>query len=89
MKEERRLVWRVLRRWKETEDSGRFLGRDEVDPWLQGEDGANLLLIAVQSPIELSHFVAVGQSNAPAARARLERDQPARGFGEEGEPAAE
>ena len=30
MKEERRLVWRVLRRWKETEDSGRFLGRDEV-----------------------------------------------------------
>ena len=28
--EERGLVWRVLRRWKETEDSGRFLGRDEV-----------------------------------------------------------
>jgi hypothetical protein len=66
MKEERRLVWRVLRRWKETADSGRLLGRDEVDPWLQGEDGANLLLIAVQSPIELSHFVAVGVNLAVA-----------------------
>ena len=66
MREERRLVWRVLRRWKETADSGRFLGRDEVDPWLQGEDGANLLLIAVQSPIELSHFLLVGVNLAVA-----------------------
>ena len=49
-----------------TEDSGRFLARDEVDPWLQGEDGANLLLIAAQSPIELSHFVAVGVNLAVA-----------------------
>ena len=66
MKEERRLVWRVLRRWKEIAESGRFPLRDEVDPWLQGEDGANCLLIAVESPIELSHFVVVGVNLAVA-----------------------
>ena len=40
MKEERRLVWRVRRRWKEIAESGRLPLRDEVEPWLQGEDGA-------------------------------------------------
>jgi hypothetical protein len=66
MKEERRLVWRVLRRWKEIAESGRLPLRDEVDPWLQGEDGANCLLIAVESPNELSHFVVVGVNLAVA-----------------------
>ena len=60
MKEERRLVWRVLRQWKEIADVGRLPRRDEIYPWLQGEDGANGLLIAVESSIELSHFVVVG-----------------------------
>ena len=45
--EERRLVWRVLRQWREIADSGRLPRRNEVDRWLQGEDGANCLLIAV------------------------------------------
>jgi hypothetical protein len=66
MKEERRLVWRVLRYWKEMAHGGRFPRRDEIEPWVQGEDGANLLLIAVQSPIELSHFVVVGVNLAVA-----------------------
>jgi len=66
MKEERRLVWRVLRYWKEMAHGGRFPRRDEIEPWVQGEDGANLLLIAVQSPIELSHFVVVGLNLAVA-----------------------
>jgi hypothetical protein len=66
MRQERRLVWRVLRHWKEVSDSGRFPRRDEIDPWLQGEDGANCLLIAVAAPIELSHFVAVGVNLAVA-----------------------
>jgi hypothetical protein len=70
MKEERRLVWRVLRRWKEIAESGRFPLRDEVDRCLQGEDGANCLLIAVESPIELSHFVAVGVNLAVALSLR-------------------
>ena len=66
MKEERRLVWRVLRYWTELADRGRFPRRDEFDAWMQGEDGANCLLIVVQSPIELSHFVAVGVNLAVA-----------------------
>ena len=66
MKEERRLVWRVLRDWKEIADGGRFPRRGEADPWLLGEDGPNCLLIAVHSPIELSHFVSVGVNLAVA-----------------------
>jgi hypothetical protein len=66
MKEERRLVWRVLRHWREISDGGRFPRRDEIYPWLQGEDGANCLLIAVGWSIELSHFVVVGVNLALA-----------------------
>lgn len=66
MQEERRLVWRVLRHWTEIANSGRLPRREEIDPWLRGEDGPNCLLIAVQSPIELSHFVAVGVNLAIA-----------------------
>ena len=66
MREERRLVWRVLRHWKEIADGGRFPRRDEIEPWLQGEDGANCLLIAVGWSIELSHFVVVGVNLAVA-----------------------
>jgi hypothetical protein len=60
MDEERRLVWQVLRHWKEIADGGRFPCRDEIESWVRGEDGPNLLLIAVQSPIKLSYFVVVG-----------------------------
>jgi hypothetical protein len=66
MKEERRLVWRVLRHWEEIADSGRFPRRDEIEPWFLGEDGANCLVIAVEWPIELSHFVVVGVNLAVA-----------------------
>jgi hypothetical protein len=66
MKEERRLVWRVLRRWKEIAPRGRFARRDDIESWIQVEDGANCLLIAVESPIELSHFVSVGENLAIA-----------------------
>jgi hypothetical protein len=66
MKEERRLVWRVLRNWKEIADSGRFPCRDEINAWMRGEDGANCLLIAVGWSIELSHFVVVGVNLAVA-----------------------
>jgi len=66
MQEERRLVWRILRQWQEISAGGRFPRRDEIDPWLRGEDGKNCLLIAVESPIELSNFVAVGVNLAVA-----------------------
>jgi hypothetical protein len=66
MKEERRLVWRVLGHWTELSGSGRLPRRDQIDPWMRGEDGTNSLLVAVESPIELSHFVVVGVNLAIA-----------------------
>src|SRR5712672_756674 len=64
MREERRLVWRVLRHWEEMVGGRSCPRRDEIDPWMLGEDWANCLLIAVQSPVELSHFITVGENLA-------------------------
>jgi hypothetical protein len=66
MKEERRLVWRVLRHWRQIADGGRFPRREEIDVWMRGEDGANCLLIEVGWSIDLSHFVVVGVNLAVA-----------------------
>ena len=66
MRAERRLVWRVLRHWTEMVSGRGCPRRDEIDPWMLGEDWANCLLIAVQSPVELSHFIAVGVNLAVA-----------------------
>jgi len=66
MREERRLVWRVLRHWEEMVGGRSCPRRDEIDPWMLGDDWANCLLIAVQSPVELSHFITVGENLAVA-----------------------
>ena len=66
MRAERRLVWRVLRHWTEMVSGRGCPRRDEIDPWMLGEDWANCLLIAVQSPVELSHFISVGENLAVA-----------------------
>jgi len=66
MRDERRLVWRVLRHWTEMVSGRGWPRRDEIDPWMLGEDWVNCLLIAVQSPVELSHFVTVGENLAVA-----------------------
>src|SRR5215469_5141319 len=58
----RRLVDRVLRLWTELADGGRFPRRDQIEPSMLGVDWANCLVIAVRSPIRLSHFVAVGEN---------------------------
>jgi len=58
----RRLVDRVLRIWTELAQEGRFPRRDQIEPWMLGADWANCLLIAVRSPIQLSHFVSVGNN---------------------------
>jgi hypothetical protein len=42
--------------------AGRFPRRDQIEPSMLGEDWANCLVIAVQSPVQLSHFVAVGDN---------------------------
>ena len=60
----RRLVDRVLRLWIGISRGGRFPRRDQIEPSTLGADWANCLLIAVQSPVQLSYFVAVGENLA-------------------------
>ena len=62
MQRERRLVDRVLRVWKEMAVGGRFPRRDQIEPSMLGEDWENCLVIAVQSPVQRSQFVAVGNN---------------------------
>src|SRR6201998_362520 len=62
MERERRLVGRVLRLWREMAHGGRFPRRDQIEPSVLGEDWANCLVIAVQSPVPFSHFLAVGDN---------------------------
>jgi hypothetical protein len=57
----RRLVDRVFQVWTRVARSGRFPGRDEIEPSMLGEDWANCCVIAVRSPVRLSYFVAVGE----------------------------
>jgi hypothetical protein len=58
----RRLVDRVLRLWLESARGGQVPRRDQIEPSIQSEDRANCLVIAVQSPVEFSHFVAIGEN---------------------------
>src|SRR6516164_11396573 len=62
MEDERRLVGRVLRHWTEMVHQGDFPRLDEIDPWMLGDDWANCLLIAMEEPVERSHFVSVGKN---------------------------
>src|ERR1700750_3079046 len=57
----RRLVDRVLLLWKQIARGGRLPRRDPIEPLL-GADTENCVVIAVQSPVKLSHFVVVGNN---------------------------
>ena len=63
---ERRLAERVLGYWKKVATGQRFPRLDEINPWMVGDDWANCVVIAVQSPVELSYFAAVGKNLAVA-----------------------
>ena len=58
----RRLVDRVLHVWLEMAHGLEFPRRDQIEPSMLGEDWTNCLVIAVQSPVELSYFVAIGEN---------------------------
>jgi hypothetical protein len=58
----RRLVDRVLRVWLEYVREGQFPRREQIEFSMMGEDQANCLVIAVQSPVEFSHFVSIGEN---------------------------
>jgi hypothetical protein len=62
VRDERRLVERVLRYWTELATRRGFPRRDDIEPWIVGDDWTNCLLVAVGSPIDRSHFVAVGDN---------------------------
>jgi hypothetical protein len=59
---QRRLVDRVLRLWTEMACGQPFPRRDQIEPSRLGVDWTNCIVIAVQSPVELSYFVAVGEN---------------------------
>ena len=59
---QRRLVDRVLRLWKELAHGEPFPRRDQIEPDMLGVDWLNCLVIAVQSPVQLSYFVTVGKN---------------------------
>ena len=58
----RRLVDQVLRLWTNLANGEEFPRRDQIDASVLGQDWANCLLIAVQSPVQFSYFVAVGEN---------------------------
>jgi len=58
----RRLVDRVLHLWREIAREGKFPRRDQIEPSVFGADWENCLMIAVQSPVERSYFVEVGEN---------------------------
>jgi hypothetical protein len=58
----RQLVDRVLRVWLEFVREGQFPSREQIELSMLGEDQANCLVIAVQSPVEFSHFVSIGEN---------------------------
>ena len=59
---QRRLVDRVLRLWTEKARGQAFPRLDQIDPGMLGADWANCLVIAVQSPVQLSYLLAVGEN---------------------------
>ena len=67
---ERRLVERVLGHWTKVATRQHFPRLSEIDPWMVGDDWANCVVIAVQSPIELSYFAAAGKNLAVALSTR-------------------
>ena len=56
LQNERRLVERVLRYWTKAAAGKRFPRLNEIDAWMVGDDWANCLVMAVQSPVELSQL---------------------------------
>ena len=58
----RRLIDRVLLLWKSLANGAEFPRRDQIDASVLGQDWANCLIIAVQSPLQFPYFVAVGKN---------------------------
>jgi hypothetical protein len=64
--DERRLVSRVLRHWKERVVADRLPSKGEIDPWLVGDDWAHCMLVALADDPAQSTFIVVGNHLLPA-----------------------
>lgn len=62
---ERRLVSRVFRHWTEMAMAKRFASKDDIDPWLVGDDWASCALIRIDPDLDRSTFVVVGENLLP------------------------
>ena len=63
--DERRLIFRVLRHWTEMAIAQRFPRKENIDPWLLGDDWTNCLLLKIGPDVEDSTFYAVGTNLLP------------------------
>jgi hypothetical protein len=58
--DERRLIFRVLHHWTEMAIAQRFPSRDNIDPWLVGNDWANCVMLVLNPEKEGFNFSVVG-----------------------------
>ena len=67
-----RLVLRVSRHWNDLADYRLFPSRQQIDPWMMADDWANCALIELQSPLEESTLLAVGDKLLPEPGCELD-----------------
>jgi len=58
--DERRLILRILHHWTEMAIAQRFPSRDNIDPWLVGNDWANCVMLILNPEKERFNFSVVG-----------------------------
>jgi hypothetical protein len=70
--DERRLVSRIVRYWRELGLRGSFPSKRQVDPWLVADDWASCALVAIQGERETPTFITVGEDLLAAPGERLD-----------------
>jgi hypothetical protein len=63
---ERRLVSRVLTHWKQMAAGQKLPSKEDIDPWIVGDDWSHCTLIDVAPVLQYSTFVSVGSELAAA-----------------------
>jgi hypothetical protein len=63
--DERRLILRVLHHWTEMAIAQRFPSRDNIDPWLVGNDWANCMMLMLNPDKKCFKFYVVGANLLP------------------------
>src|SRR4029077_20830636 len=70
--DERRLTSRVLRHWEEMAIGRRLPSRESIDPWLIGDDWSHCFLVSLDSDLQNSMFLAVGNDLLPSPETALD-----------------